>query len=374
MKIGILTFHYTINQGSVIQAYSVQNLLQEQFPDAKVEVINLVPFMREKYELQFYNKKFPFISLQKIKKYRSIRKFVKRYLNLSPRVHYNSLDRQIAYINKQNYDIIFTGSDTVWFDSKKLNNQIPNIYFLPNELKAKKISIAASLDPILDERAYTRKSEKLKSIFNSYELITVRDNKSHELISKLSDKKIEIIADPTILFDFEKKLKFKINNNPITETKKTIAIGITDKKLAGLLHKKLANQYAVSNMINSKSIQFDYIFDELNSYSKYDVVITDRFHRSIFTLKLSNALVINVERSNKNKTENSKGRDLFQKIGLTKHFLRYDEGENDAFFDNLQKIIKSWDNEAYENRKEKLNAYIKKEKKHWQNLIGSINI
>ena len=120
MKIGILTFHYSINQGSVMQAFCVQNILKEQYPGSEVSIINLVPLMREKHELRFFNKEYPFVSFSKFRKYKSIRRFVKIYLDLSVRSYHNTLYKQIEFINRQKFDLIFTGSDTVWFKLNKI--------------------------------------------------------------------------------------------------------------------------------------------------------------------------------------------------------------------------------------------------------------
>ncbi len=374
MKIGILTFHYTINQGSVLQAYCVENLLQEQFPGARVEVVNIVPMMREKYELRFVKGNFPFISVKKVQKYRSLRKFVREHLSLSQRVYHNSLEKQIQYINNQKYDLVCTGSDTVWFNSVKLKNLIPNIYFLPNEINSKKISIAASVDPLINEECYTSKHEKLSQIFDDYELITVRDDTTRKLISKFTHNKVEMIADPTILFDFEKKLKLDNSGRKRPFRKKTIGIGITDSKLNEILVKELSTDYQVTNLYDHQSLNFDFIFDELNFYPNFDIIITDRFHISIFSLKLSNALVINVERSNKNKAKNSKGRFLFQNIGLSEYFIRWETSENQLFMDSLKNIISEWDEDSFIKRNEKFQEYIKKEKAIWKRLIQSVKI
>ena len=230
MKIGILTFHYSINQGSVIQAFCVQNMLKELYPNSTIKIINLIPWMREKNELRFFNKEFPFVNLSKFRKYKSIRKFVKNHLDLSERSYHNTLQKQIEFINRQKFDLIFTGSDTVWFNSIKLKNQIPNIYFLPRQLETKKIAIAASMDPLDDEKTYLDKRELLKSIFDDYELITVRDSISFELVRKITKTKLEILADPTILYNFEKTLGIENKGSFKTIIKKKIAIGLGDKK------------------------------------------------------------------------------------------------------------------------------------------------
>ena len=44
MKLGILTFHRTINEGSLLQAYCLQWLIQSYFADSQVEIIDYQRF------------------------------------------------------------------------------------------------------------------------------------------------------------------------------------------------------------------------------------------------------------------------------------------------------------------------------------------
>lgn len=372
MKIGVLTFHYSINQGSVLQAFCVRHLLKQWFPLANIEIINIVPFMREKYELKFYNRKFPFIQIEKYRKYKSIRSFTKKNLNLSERVYYNNIQKQITYINKQNYDLICTGSDTVWVDTVKLKHMIPNIYFLPTSLDAQKMSLAASVDPLNNSEPYFKRKELLKEIFDDYRLITVRDKITQDLISQFTNKEVTIIADPTILFDFEKYLQLKRNKNFQNSRTKKIGIAISDHQLTDLLKKKLSKYGEVYNSFYNKNSNFDYVIDELNSYHQLDILITDRFHRSIFALKLSTALIIHVERENKNRNKNSKGRELFLNIGIPEYALRHNRKSENEFMHQVENVILKWNDEAYALREEKFREYIHKEKKKWTELKNNL--
>lgn len=40
MKIGILTFHQSVNNGAVMQAYSLSKRLKKEYPEAEVEIID----------------------------------------------------------------------------------------------------------------------------------------------------------------------------------------------------------------------------------------------------------------------------------------------------------------------------------------------
>lgn len=373
MKIGILTFHSSINPGSILQAYCVFNLLKDIIPNANIELINLIPYNREIREWRFIKKNPPFIHLENIKNYLSARKFIRDNISLSKRVYFRNLKSQIDYINSQNYDFIFTGSDTVWMHSNKLDGSLPSIYYLPIEIKAKKISISASADPILSIKPFVNKRNVLYPLFIDYTLITVRDSYTEELLSELNIKNVIKLADPTILYDFEDKMNIPINKS-FNEKKINVDIWISNKKLEQQTReylKKIKNVNFVSKNKLSKN-NSGYIKSELSRYSQIDVLITDRFHRSIFALKLSSALVINIEREEKNPLPISKGRDLFNSIGIPEYCIRYESHNERGYLQSISELIDNYNYKKYEYREKKLREYIVNNKILWNKIINNI--
>ena len=54
MRIGILTFHKSINNGAVIQCYSLSKKIQEIFPNHEVEVIDYhMPQIDDLYSVSY---------------------------------------------------------------------------------------------------------------------------------------------------------------------------------------------------------------------------------------------------------------------------------------------------------------------------------
>jgi polysaccharide pyruvyl transferase WcaK-like protein len=375
MKIGILTFHYTSNQGSVLQAYCTFNLIKKYFPDADVEIINLIPATREFYEIIFLKREFPLINISKFRKYKQLRKFVANNLKLSSFSYSDSLKNQIDFINNLNYDYIITGSDTVWFHSKKLKDRIPSIYFLPKQIKAKKIAFAASVDPLNAPQVYYKNKKELKEIFDSFLSITNRDSTTFNLLNELDVKDHTLITDPTLIYNFEEQLKFeKVKEEKLSDQKR-IGIGIADRALSKYLidYLKKTGFENIHNFFDSQKRQYDYVYDELNKYSKLDILITDRFHRTIFSLKLSNALTIYIENPRFNVTNNSKGRDLLKRIGLEKYVITY---ANDHYIElevKIKTLLENWTVDALKERNVLLSQFIEKNRKIFNtNIIDKI--
>ena len=73
MKIGILTFHQSVNNGAVMQAYALSKRLKEEYPDDEIEIINY----RKKSVDRIYS--YPVSEYFRV---RSIKSFVKKVLDL----------------------------------------------------------------------------------------------------------------------------------------------------------------------------------------------------------------------------------------------------------------------------------------------------
>ena len=87
MRIGILTFHKAINYGAYLQAFSLSNKLQEQFPNHEVEIIDYIAPKEQNRKLYMvlWNVKHHGIKggLSELKRI-SVFKSMQKYLPLSP--------------------------------------------------------------------------------------------------------------------------------------------------------------------------------------------------------------------------------------------------------------------------------------------------
>lgn len=371
MKIGILTFHYSSNQGSIMQAFCSYNLLRDAFPEARVEIINLVPATRELNEVLFLKKRFPLVNINKFLRYIRLRRFSRRNMTLSDRSYADRLERQIHFINAQHYDVIITGSDTVWFHSKWLHYRIPSIYFLPDGIQAKKLAFAVSVDPLNHPEVYLEKKDALKPIFDSYDSITVRDVTTVGLLNDLGCEQHHLIADPSLLYCFEDKLGLKRSNDQPVRPRRKIGLGIADKKLTREIVRILnrVGEFEIFDFFAPMKTGYDHLKDELNLYHTFDVFIGDRFHRTIFSIKLSNALTLYIENPSYNKLSNSKGRDLLSRMGLQQYVLLTSESESDKLESHLKEHFESWSDDELKNRNERLSQFIEENQKTFERYI-----
>lgn len=345
-------------------------LLKKKHPTADIEIIDLIPKNRGDNEKNFYRKLPPFIRFDSLARFRSMRRFWKNRVKFSPRSESMDTNEQIEFINSLNYDAIFTGSDTVWMHSDKLNYVLPHIYFLPEGIKAKKYAIAASADPLKSKKPYIDKATQLLKTLENYEAILIRDRLTYNLMQELGVPKIQDICDPTLLFPFEDSLGIRVDKSRSLEKKKVhIHLGNkTAKKAIRVLLERTGRFEFVEFEEKSALFSGDHIVDYLNEYADIQILITDRFHRSIFAMKLSKALVINVEHFAKNPTPNSKGRDLFSKIGLPKYCVRYEKDGEDDLLNNILSLVEQWDEESFQVREKNLRQFIADNQLVWESL------
>jgi polysaccharide pyruvyl transferase WcaK-like protein len=339
MRIGILTYHRVVNDGSILQAYCLQNLLSELIPSAKIEVIDYRPRVLERLEYRrIVSRRFPFVQLSQLRRMWDLRSFVRKNMDVSREsCTTDSTSEAAAFISGQEYDVIVVGSDTVWEIREKGNvPPAPNIFFLPGVNTSRKLSFAASSDPVVDTPLLKQepRCRRIRELLDEFALITIRDDATFELLSSLGvdEDRLRFMPDPTLLWDF----------TGLVDTTSAARLR-GDKPLAGLatseleLRRQVSEQlvdegFEVINLLGEpvgaqKRIPAGYGLEQrLGIYKHLDLMITDRFHGSIFSLKVGQVPVVFIERGRKWPHSNSKGRDLFRRLGLEDVVWRYNGG------------------------------------------------
>jgi len=350
-KVGILTLHRAVNNGAVLLAYCEQKILQQLLPNSKVEIVDYSSTITRKYTLRnLIRRDFPFFDRGYWIKWHNLSRFVKQNCELSSEsCKTDDLGRVQRFIQRQGYDTVIVGSDIVWQVREKSSfTQLPpNIYFLPEIKEIKKISFAASADrsqfSLLDN-ANLRQS--LFRLLNDFQFITVRDEATGGFLKKLGfpETGFYFMPDPTILWDFSELVERPMIWNNVNKPLAGLAGGsrVIRARIAELLIQK---GYQVVDLLGNPAkeqltVPSTYtLAQRLGVYSQFDLVITDRFHESILTMKLGHAPVIWMETVDRYTEPISKGRDLFQRLGISDMIWRYEGGE---VLLNLDDYLNKW--------------------------------
>ncbi len=307
-KTGILTYHYSNNYGGVLQSYALYRFLRSFAMD--VELIDYVPFSYRansvmhniltstglrKNPLNINLEDFiprSFMKRVKVKiKYnmRIGRKFdLSRSLCLksSIRVDESTINRVLP-----EYRTIIVGSDQIWGPFER-NRQV---YFLGfDDFKGKKVSYAAdSTTAEVSEEHF----DKLRRELGDFDSISVRNEHSQKFVETVIGKKVPIVVDPTLLWDFN-----ELGHGFMNDSEPYILVYVLGKDINGSNEKAIEKIKRVYGDLRVYAVVIptmkfnicdyaDEVFYDLGPEEWLDMirnaafVFTDSFHGTLFSLK-----------------------------------------------------------------------------------------
>jgi polysaccharide pyruvyl transferase WcaK-like protein len=360
-KIGILTYHHGMNEGTILQAYSQAIALQKYFKDADLEIID---YRVKKNK----NKKLIGIIvggmikrdiLKRIKTYIKTKKFIKREMPLSKeKIISDDYGKNIGFL-KEKYDAIVVGSDEVWKTiSSKNKTPFPNIYFLSHDLNCKKIALAASANRCEYENISKKNRELGGKLLQDFDFIAVRDDHTKELINKLGVKKTIKVSDPTFTFelkDYDKKIKYILKKRNVDINKPIVCFRLSSYRTKKNKLCKKAREYFKDKGYQIVSIGYNDFadvnltgeltpFEWASVFKFFDFCITDRFHGTIFCLK-NGTPFLSVDDDEYYKRIKSKIIDLLEDFSMMDNYLYLDGTDYDLkkILDNIQQSFSKKD-------------------------------
>jgi len=354
-----------------MQAYCLQRILEQVLPGAKVEIIDYRPRTLEVLEYRrLVTRRPPFFRWQHWSKLRDLRAFVRENMTMSSSSHTTDDTRSAAqFISRQNYDVIVVGSDTVW-EIREGGNvpPAPNIFFLPGVAQSHKVAFAVSADPVLETPLLQEESRRhrLRELIETFDAITIRDRTTRELVSSLGveEERLLFMPDPTLLWDFSSLVDQSPSSEFREEDKPLAGVATSEQELRAQVTQQLRGEgFNIINLLGEavegqKAIPGSYgLRERLGVYRHLDFMVTDRFHGSLFTLKIGKAPVIFIERGGKWPKPNSKGRDLFTRLGLEEAVWRHEGTEVPSDF---IRSYQSWWKSANPNIHERLDRLAEK--------------
>ncbi|AEB13864.1 polysaccharide pyruvyl transferase family protein [Treponema succinifaciens] len=301
MKTGIITFHDTTNYGANLQAYSlfkaVKNLGYE------CEIINYQCENIIKRELPFINihgsvrnfigslVRYP----KRAIKHFNLCRFIKSHERLSQKIYTR---KNISEANSV-YDNFIVGSDILWNLSISGNDFS---YFLDFAGDNKgKFSYATSIGEPWTEK---EKSE-IKKWLSRFDEIAVREKEAVDWVNELSEKKANLVCDPTMLIEpeewehFTKKQKFG----------KYVLIYLPNEKCQAD-----ARNFARANNLKIVELKFYDSIEIFLSKIKYaEYIFTGSYHGFLFSLYFhTNIMFYNFQ-------DTSRMRFLAEKFNIENH-------------------------------------------------------
>lgn len=292
-KIGILTYFWQDNPGSFLQALAVLRALERRLPQAHIEFIDC------RYERGGFHiaKRYvnPLALLEGWRRYQAYRQCQRQHFPLSERrlVTYR-YDEAARFIEHLRYDMIVVGSDTVLEMRRpyKYVGELP-IYWLPPSLKCRKVGCAVSSNAQTYDLFPPALRERAAESARGFDLIGVRDDITFGLMQDLGlkdDPRLMRVPDPTFSLD--------IDYGPIEEYLRTKGIDLSGPAMGVCLPHELGRpvtqhyrRQGMKVVSLNQGPYADFAPWDLSPlawagiYRYFDVMITERFHGTIFSLK-----------------------------------------------------------------------------------------
>lgn len=357
-KIGILTYHHVVNWGSALQAYCMQKLLEKLYPAAVVEIVDYVPrtsFLYSQSRIYKDTGRFFFRKRIQNRTYQKQQAILNSFLKINCTLSKSSLcsDSIIAgreFLIAQGYDMVVVGSDTVFqvgpYGGRYIAApQAPNLYFLPFPAPFKKVALAVSVDPFQSELLETIDTETIRDAINDFDVVFYRDEATRAAIQMMGahPTMFSYMPDPTLLMDFGMLVK-----KPPSAPAKLAAVAIGSNELtreicttlskSGFKPITLLSKISVPDIRTIDNIAT--VEEFLSLHRQFDLIVTDRFHGSIFSMVMGACPVIGIEKAQLYSDSNSKLRDLFGRLGLEAMLVRYNGQKMDTEW--LETILPNW--------------------------------
>lgn len=334
-KIGILTFHKSINYGSVLQSWALSRVISKRF------VVEIIDYEPQNYEFLYANYR-QWNSWNNIK-YNLKRMPLSSALNNQQQLFKKFRDKQLPlsrkkynYNNgcdiKEEYKGIVVGSDQVWNIRAK---DCDPIFFLPFNYSGNKVSYACSIN----DTDYTEKNlpSNLASEICDFDFISIREesgkNKLEQFIAK--QKKVYTLLDPTLLCNSSEY--DSLLNDRIVDGKYIFLYNVWTSEVgiqaAKFLSEKLnmpvytimtASNVKEINLLKKSGILVDTVrtspSDFLNFFKYASYIVTESFHGTAFSLIFEKPFVCVSNRTNDERLNN-----ILTLVGLKDRYMKLGE-------------------------------------------------
>lgn len=348
MRVGILTLHSGVNYGGTLQCYALFKLLKQM--GHNVKVINFIPtentsiFQKLLFHISSTN--LLINDIKKLFKFKNrnskghaqpeliniFNKFRRENIELTEVVNEDS----IAKLN-DDFDLIAVGSDQVW--SSFIRSKLTYFGEWSPAYKGRLISVAACAT---NNDYPTIRRNKIRKLLDRFNSISVRDEKSKLIISRLTSKRVFTVLDPTQLYDFS---EFDTLTSPRQRPYILVYVlgeehPIGNNRIIKFLKEQISNGDLEVIAISNNGRIVDYADKTLTSVNPAEwlsliqhaeMVFTDSFHASVFSMKYRRKILGYYAEANRS----SRLIDLYNRCNMTYALLKVT--------DSLQKIALNFD-------------------------------
>ncbi len=281
-KVGILTLHYGLNYGGVLQTYATKETLKQL--GFEPIIIDRIP--------EAFGRNYPM-------RRRWVHPFTQRAFYLFRKHELQPISRPV-FTSQELLDLlvegfygIVIGSDQVW---RKAVFSVDGDYYMihQQQLPIKKVAYAASTGVATWEYD-EQETREIAAALKTFTGISVREEESVHIVREHCGVEVRSILDPTLLADpqiyepLRKKAKLSGTGKLITyildwtaDKQRIIeqACTVTGLEVQHILPKEKKRKGILSRIVNQDPCVYDWV----NQIATADFVVTDSFHGTAFSL------------------------------------------------------------------------------------------
>jgi len=294
MRIGILTYSREYaNLGTIMQAYCTLNAVRSAYPDAQVELIDYAaraplpkPYLTD---LSLHSIA---MDCTRIAKYR---RFFSDMLTFSAdSLTTTDASKATHFMRRQHYDAIYVGSDTVLELTSATHDRLTP-YWLDPSIQTTKFMAAASALNLTFEGLSTCQRALIQHSVDAFTLLGVRDAATFRLISRFTsekDERLQLVPDPTFTYPIDyTHIENYLMRRHMEFTRPVVCLHLLrDSQWAAAVASSFRQSgYVVASLRPARYADLIFSdlspFEQLGLYKYFSLVITHRFHDTIFCLK-----------------------------------------------------------------------------------------
>lgn len=336
-RIGIVTYFYFYNYGTMLQALATQ-LLFGKFEGIEAEVIDyrfgektivsnwkllktrlrrLLVYIKE-WKRVLATKKF---AKDKEKRIVYFEQFVKKYIRTSNLTYY--YDYEINN-NPPSYDVYLTGSDQTW--SPKIGfSPILFLNFAPPK------AIKAAYAPSLGVQSFSQEQVTyIKKELQKYDFISCRESIGSEMLERITGKSFLTVLDPTLMINSSEWLQYA--TSPSIKGKYILCYFLGDRDYYRDYVRQLSKQTQLpvyyipvnwKDFKKSNKLLWNVGPSEfLGLIANAEYVCTDSFHGTVFSINFHKEVRVFVKHAgNERGGDNSRIFDILTRLGLENQLI-----------------------------------------------------
>lgn len=310
-KIAILTQPLGTNYGGLLQNYALQQILIklgyipitiDRVKASRPWMINFLAYLRNE-TINRVNGKYISVFSKRDRNlvFRNLFDFVNKNITKSKKIE--STKDLKKFFNKQNFYAVIVGSDQTW--RPRYSPKIENYFldFIKDNSKIKKLAYATSFGT--DNWEYSDNEQEIcKSLAQKFDSISVRERSAVEICKNKLNVEAEFALDPTLLLTKEEYIKLLNLETKTKTTENTLFYYVLDNApqnklfIANIEKIKTYKTRSIQATAEKKNTIMPTVKDWILSFYSADIVITDSFHGTVFSIIFNKPFfsVVNKER------------------------------------------------------------------------------